>query len=589
MKTTLRTVICLAIAFLYFQCKHNQYIEEDANLSLLDSLNKECLKADAANPTEHLRLARELEKEAFKQKNDYMKGIAYAYIAAHYCSFGMDNNFGMEVYDSTRYYTEKSKEYFIKAERPVEAFRVEMNSLELELFYGKRDGTFVRIFDLIRDCEALDNNEIKADAYLLLGLAYLYSNNPKDALNSFQEGLDIIKKIDSQNPMYWLSKYPPTLYKMVEACDLLGNNDLALAYSDSMKFYIDKYSTKLPEKYPVIQCCIIASDMGKFRAFVNMNKLKEASPYARKLELYTDSIRPMHSLYYSVQVCLAEYYMKNKEYDKALNLINMAVDHYTISSAYENKYNLNEVKILKSDILAAKGEYKEAFTLKSDVLLYTKEANMENVSRQLSEMYTIYNVDKLEKQSLEDKAKVYHSLMLVISMGGICFLMIAITLLIKHNLEKMKKKNEKIVTQYQELDKYRQEIKGLSLSKLRELENEEKEPSIFEKAEILLLSTHCYKDPNISRESLAIQIGTNRQYLTQAIQDNVNMTFNEYINNYRLEYARILLSENMNIPVEKIYTSAGFINKSTFYRLFKQKYDMTPKEFREISCMSHII
>ena len=53
----------------------------------------------------------------------------------------------------------------------------------------------------------------------------------------------------------------------------------------------------------------------------------------------------------------------------------------------------------------------------------------------------------------------------------------------------------------------------------------------------------------------------------------------EYINDYRLNIAtNMLLTTNSQIT--EIATSIGITNLSYFNRIFKKKYNMTPKEYR---------
>ncbi|MDH6310137.1 AraC-like DNA-binding protein [Dysgonomonas sp. PFB1-18] len=575
MKKAIWILAGLAITLLCSQCKNNQSNSGENNKIILDSLRDECRKAVYTPGL--LKIAKEMEREALKQKNDSMIGSAYSFMSGYY------QKTGIETFDSVRLYAEKAKEYFIKGGQPNRALRLEASVVGWEIYMGKKEGNLVRIFDLIKKCEDLKDYKAIIDAYNLLGTIYIVLDNPKETLNTSQIALQYIRTMDDQDTKAQTNYYIKVFLRLTQAASSIKNYDLALTYSDSMKYYVNK--RLIGDTSPVAKEWSIVYEEQRVSVLLKMNKVKEAFPFIQKLLLYRDNnlIGEKTPRYYQTLGTLSTYYLKIGEYSKALELIDEVIEYNKSSSSYDN---LNIAKNKKADILAAKGKYKEAFQMKSDMLTFIEDVNMENASRQLSELYTIYNVDKLEKQSLEDKAKARYSLMVIIFMGIVCFLLIAITLTIRRNLRKLKKKNEKIVAQYQEMDKYRQQIKGLALIKEGESASSAKESTLFEKTEEYLLNTHCYKDPDISRESLAIQIGTNRQYLTQAIQDSVNMTFSEYINNYRLEYARLMLSENINIPIEKIYTSAGFVNKSTFYRLFKQKYDMTPKEFREISCMT---
>lgn len=53
----------------------------------------------------------------------------------------------------------------------------------------------------------------------------------------------------------------------------------------------------------------------------------------------------------------------------------------------------------------------------------------------------------------------------------------------------------------------------------------------------------------------------------------------DFINKYRIRHAAILLSST-NDPVGLIAEQCGFTNRSTFTRIFRDQYAMTPTEFR---------
>ena len=148
------------------------------------------------------------------------------------------------------------------------------------------------------------------------------------------------------------------------------------------------------------------------------------------------------------------------------------------------------------------------------------------------------------------------------------------------NIKILKKKNELIFSQFRDLDKYTEKVKEDNNLSQELLGATKPNQVLFGKVKSYLYITESFRSPDISRESLAMEVGTNRQYLTEAIQENTGMTFMEYITEMRLEYARRLLCSNIDLPIDEVYMTSGFNSKSTFYRLFKQKYDLTPKEVR---------
>ena len=104
---------------------------------------------------------------------------------------------------------------------------------------------------------------------------------------------------------------------------------------------------------------------------------------------------------------------------------------------------------------------------------------------------------------------------------------------------------------------------------------------IMEDIEILMKEAKIYRDSNLTRDSLAETIGSNATYISKAILDNLNLTFNQYINSYRLKEAQqILLDTDNETPIKNIGTLVGFNSSTSFYNNFKEATGMTPAAFR---------
>ena len=92
-----------------------------------------------------------------------------------------------------------------------------------------------------------------------------------------------------------------------------------------------------------------------------------------------------------------------------------------------------------------------------------------------------------------------------------------------------------------------------------------------------------YRQAALNLERLAAQLKMQPRHLSNIINRHFNCNFFEFINNYRVEEAKILLSdptqENKNML--DIMLDAGFNSKATFNTLFKKKVGMTPSEYRK--------
>ncbi len=84
---------------------------------------------------------------------------------------------------------------------------------------------------------------------------------------------------------------------------------------------------------------------------------------------------------------------------------------------------------------------------------------------------------------------------------------------------------------------------------------------------------------NITIDDMARLCDFSQSHFMKFFKKNMEVSFIEYLNNYRLTMAsRLLISSTSSIIA--ISMESGFDNLSYFNRLFKKKYEMTPSEFR---------
>ncbi|NQY30498.1 MAG: AraC family transcriptional regulator [Flavobacteriaceae bacterium] len=74
---------------------------------------------------------------------------------------------------------------------------------------------------------------------------------------------------------------------------------------------------------------------------------------------------------------------------------------------------------------------------------------------------------------------------------------------------------------------------------------------------------------------------TNKSYTSKIINDYSNKNYNNFVNEYRVNEARKLLTEkeNWSFTIEFIASKVGFKSKSTFNIAFKKFTGITPSYF----------
>lgn len=113
-----------------------------------------------------------------------------------------------------------------------------------------------------------------------------------------------------------------------------------------------------------------------------------------------------------------------------------------------------------------------------------------------------------------------------------------------------------------------------------------KKPSrdITEKLEPLVnrwVENKGYCKPEITIKDVAAEMGTNHSYLSQYINGTLEMTFQQWLNNLRIEESKIILIENRNLSIEEVGAAVGIPQSYNFSKWFKQRTEMTPFRYRK--------
>jgi AraC-like DNA-binding protein len=111
---------------------------------------------------------------------------------------------------------------------------------------------------------------------------------------------------------------------------------------------------------------------------------------------------------------------------------------------------------------------------------------------------------------------------------------------------------------------------------------QQSKPPIYSDLDKTMLEKRYYQDNTLTLQKLAQHLGTNRQYLSNYINQEKHETFYDYINDFRLTEAKAMLdgkgTDNQH-SLEDISVMSGFNSYATFLRSFKKKYGQTPSQY----------
>lgn len=90
-----------------------------------------------------------------------------------------------------------------------------------------------------------------------------------------------------------------------------------------------------------------------------------------------------------------------------------------------------------------------------------------------------------------------------------------------------------------------------------------------------------FLNPDLNLEDMAKSLNTSKHNLSQILNSKMNASFNQYVNEIRLQYAEDLFKNQKDLDIETVAIKSGFSSIATFYRVFKSKHQISPKTFRE--------
>ena len=85
----------------------------------------------------------------------------------------------------------------------------------------------------------------------------------------------------------------------------------------------------------------------------------------------------------------------------------------------------------------------------------------------------------------------------------------------------------------------------------------------------------------LTLRDVAEAIGSSEKKVSYLLNQNLDTTFYELINKYRVEKFKCEIgkSENRNLSILGVALNCGFSSKSSFYRAFKSEVAMSPSEY----------
>ncbi len=130
------------------------------------------------------------------------------------------------------------------------------------------------------------------------------------------------------------------------------------------------------------------------------------------------------------------------------------------------------------------------------------------------------------------------------------------------------------------LHQHRLQMQKYSSSPLDKIDSQ----TLYEQIITLFESEKNYLNEKISLHSIAKRLSVKSREISQAINENANQNFYDFVNQYRIEKAKALLQDPAfkNEKIATIAYESGFGNVTSFNLAFKKKTGLTPSAYKKV-------
>ena len=435
--------------------------------------------------------------------------------------------------------------------------------------------------------------ELKEDRFMARMLStrgeILYNMEQyEEAVKHWIESIELAAPYrNAQNELFILQHYD--LLAITFA--ILNRHQESLNYADSIQNELARLERDKPDLN--LQRFHFYMEYHRAMAYSGMKQPARALEAIRRAEAVYDPRWNERNPAFAAQIdnLYAEYYRALGNYDKALELFNRIL---RFDEQANREASVVQWKKLIAQVNREKGDYKTSAEFYEEVLKKKEELNNEQYFAQLNELRTIYELDKAEMESARRLAEIRQQRLVITGLAFACIALALIVGLTVWSRKKIAEKNRGLYRQIKEQDKLRQDVETLRATSLQgatsvqhatseQYNGDSQQRQLVSRLRDYLLQDKNFTKPDIYRDELVSELITNKTYLFESVKAVTGKTLQEYINSMRLEEAKRLLESEFDLPIQTILESCGFNSRSTFYRLFDEKYNISPREYRRVS------
>ena len=393
-------------------------------------------------------------------------------------------------------------------------------------------------------------------------------NHISEAERLFLQSIDIMMESTQQATRY--SDIDPLFYALLALNDLYRENKMperSLPLMAKMDTAMNRM-TRCPDNADwVVQMRRNHMTISKAMVYAACGQHEQAEALFRKHRQFpnlNDADKTAEGIFLTIM----------GRYDEAISLFDEVDSMERSSGDFITISYVNNLLMHKYEALQKSGRTAEALAMSEQIRQLTDSVRLQERQADVEQLQEI-------KQQEEEIISKRQSLTMhrIILIATVLLLLMAIYVIwrIRRYNRLLAKKNRRLYERIRQQEHHEEE--ALEALAAQPEETLSQNQQLYRRLCELMKQPEVYTDADTNHETLARLLGTNYQYVYAALRECADTTPADFLNLHRIRHAAKLLSTTDN-PVGLIIEMSGITNRSTFSRLFREYYSMSPSEYR---------
>ncbi|MFK7784022.1 MAG: helix-turn-helix domain-containing protein [Crocinitomicaceae bacterium] len=400
---------------------------------------------------------------------------------------------------------------------------------------------------------------IKGEYYVTIGEITYRSENPTSAIQHIQKGIGFLEKSGEKEALQI------AYISLGLAYGAIDQHEKALVYYDQAERSSENASAKV-QLYLQLNRALSLTHLRKHD--LSKNAFHEALDIIRETKDYFAEVRTYGNL--------ADIYLLEDSLDVAM--------HYLLKGrklAVEKGFKLDLIRfdLTLSELHKRQGNYENAFIYLKSHDSIRNSVHIEKAAENAVELEKINQktIHRLKQNAFKRTIELKKQKNWIL-WGSITLLSILCAVLLRQFLI-IKKKNRVLLRK----NLTEENIDSITRIKNKNTLLSEEDLTLIKAFEDFLIGDRAFRKPDLTQDKIAKKLGTNRTYLSKAINEHYGISYSRWLNELRISESKKMLIDKKfgHYSIEGIATSVGFSSLSTFNSNFKSLTGLTPSYFRK--------